>query len=91
MTTYEGPSLFGEHFTLTLPAGRVATFRVTAVNRYCYHPSHSPDNPWIELTEVVGQQGVLYGCLNTLVPNWNEQHSSSGGGYVQWNMINRHE
>lgn len=45
-------------------------YTVIEVDRTCYHPSHSPSNPWIMLSDNKGNKRV--GCLNTIAPQLRE-------------------
>ena len=48
----------------TIINGRVYT--VIEVDRTCYHPNHSPDNPWIVMQDHAGNKQI--GCLYTIAP-----------------------
>ena len=41
-------------------------FRVTEVDKTCYHEDHSPDDPWVVLKNDAGEQSI--GCLSIVAP-----------------------
>ena len=41
-------------------------FRVTKVDRTCYHENHSPNDPWVILKNDAGEQSI--GCLSVVAP-----------------------
>jgi hypothetical protein len=60
--------LIERRVTRILGDGNSYIYEVVRVNRTCYHPEHSPDNPWIEMVDINSSTSRCSGCLKTIAP-----------------------